>query len=549
MRFVTRSLMGLMLMTLTLALLALAGSTIFGAFKNRTAGGFGGREARERVFTVEVAPVTLATHAPEIRTYGEVISGRTLELRAAASGEIVQISPNFREGGMVKKGELLFQTDPATAKSRLLIAKNELAESQSDLIDARRNLTLAQDEVRAAETQLALRTKAMVRQQDLRGRGLGTDTATETAELATSSAEQTLLAKRLSLANAQANIARSETLVGRRQINADEAARLLNDTTVLAEFDGVLSEISVVQGRLVNANEKLGQLIDPEALEVSFRVSSDEFRSLAATDGGLQQAQVLVSVGSDDTATFSGQIDRVSAAVGAGKTGRELFAKVQNAAKLSIQPGDFVAVTLREPAMENVARIPASAASSNGEVLVVTDDNRLEVATVEILRKQGNHLIVRADTIANRSIVLSRAPQLGAGIRIEPRAAGGPAIVEKKMVKLEPERRHRILAMLQDNTRMPKNVRDHLIKTFQAEEVSQEALDQIEARMAANATPSAPDTGETVQITEDQRQRMIAYVQGNENIPADRKTQILETLAQPQVPKAMVDRLTARMGS
>ena len=543
MRFITRSLMGLMLMTLTLALLALAGNSIVSAYKNKSSSGFGNREARERVFTVEVVEVTLGAQFPEIQTFGEVVSGRTLELRAAAAGELVQISDNFREGGLVKQGEILFQTDPANAQSRLLISENELAEAEADLADARRNLTLAKDEITAAENQLALRKKAMERQDRLRQRGVGTDAAMEIAELATSNAEQALLSKRLSLANALAKIARAETLLGRRQINVDEASRLLADTTVKAEFDGVLSDISVVLGRLVSANEKLGSLIDPTALEIAFRVSNDEFRALSG--GGLQQAEVRVSLGTD--ASFSGQIDRVSAAVAEGKTGRELFARVQNAATLNIQPGDFVSVVVREPALENVAKIPAISASTSGEVLIVGAENRLENATVKILRKSGNDLIVRADNIAGRQLVLARAPQLGEGIRVNPRSPGGPAIEAKKMVKLDADRRDKILTALRANKRIPEAVRDRMIKQFEQDEVPADALERIESRMAARASGEATD--ETVEITEEQRVAMIAFVQANDAMPAEIKTTVLERLKENRIPKAMYERISKRMGS
>ena len=442
-----------MLLTLTFALLALAGNSIRMAYQNQSSGGFGNREARERVFTVEVTTVTLGTQNPEIETFGEVVSGRTLELRAAAAGELVQVSDNFREGGIVKQGDILFQTDPANAQSRLLITENELAEANADLTDARNNLSLAVDEITAAEKQLALRKKSMDRQDRLRERGIGTDAAMETAELAAASAEQTLLSKRLALANAQAKIARSETLVARRQINRDEAARLLSDTTVKADFDGILSDINVVLGRLVNANEKLGSLIDPTALEIAFRVSNDDFRALTA--GGLQDVEVRVSLGKDTS--FSGQIDRVSAAVGEGKTGRELFARVQNAATLNIQPGDFVSVAVREPALNDVAKIPAAAASTDGDVLVIGPENRLETARVEILRKSGNDLIVRADSIEGRQLVLARAPQLGEGIRVNPRAPGGPVIEAQEMVTLDPDRRNRILTGLTRKQTHPRS--------------------------------------------------------------------------------------------
>ena len=542
MRFVTRSLMGLMLMTLTLALLALAGNSIISAFEKKSSGGFGNREIRERVFTVEVMDVKLGTEFPEIQTFGEVISGRTLELRAAASGELVQISDNFREGGYVREGEVLFQTNPAIAQSRLLISENELAEAEADLLDGRRNLSITNEEIKAAERQLELRIKAEERQERLRERGVGTETAMETAALATSSAEQAVLAKRLSLANAEAKIARAETLVRRRKINVNEATRILSEATVKAEFDGVLTGVSAVLGRLVNANEQLGSLIDPNALEIAFRVSNDEFRALAT--GNLAEAKLRVALGEDSY--FSGQIDRVSAAVAAGETGRELFAHVQNAASLNIQPGDFVSVAVREPVLENVVKIPSSAASTNGEVLVVNAENRLEEATVEILRNTGNDLIVRANSIEGRKLVIARAPQLGEGIRVNPRAPGGAIIEEKKMIRLDPVRRDKILVMLRNNKRMPEPVRNRLIKQFEKGEVLEEVLVRIESRMAST---QSGDTSESIKITPDQRKAMIAFIKANENIPEETKIKVLERLKQDRIPKAMFERLSKSSGT
>jgi multidrug resistance efflux pump len=533
--------MGLVLLTLTLALLALAGSRIFLAYKDQSAGGFGNREVRERVFTVEVMDVKLGAEFPEIQTFGEVISGRTLELRAAASGELVQISDNFREGGYVKKGEILFQTNPAIAQSRLLISKNELAEAEADLLDGRRSLSITIEEIKAAERQLELRIKAEERQERLRERGVGSETAMETASLATSSAEQAVLAKRLSLANSEAKIARAETLVDRRKINVNEAARILSETTVKAGFDGVLTGVSAVLGRLVNANEQLGSLIDPNALEIAFRVSNDEFRALAA--GNLAEAELRIAL--DGDSYFSGQINRVSAAVAAGETGRELFAHVQNAALLNIQPGDFVSVSVREPILKKVVKIPSSAASTNGEVLVINNENRLEEATVEILRSSGNDLIVRANSIEGRKLVIARAPQLGEGIRVNPRAPGRATIEEKKMVRLDPERRDKILAMLRNNKRMPEAVRNRLIKQFEKDEVLEEVLDRIESRMAST---QSEDTQESVKITPDQRRAMIAFVKANKNIPEETKINVLERLKQDRIPRAMFERLSRNSG-
>ncbi len=420
MKFMARGLFGLCLLTLTLGLLALAGKMLVQSAQEKAAGKHRPRTAKERVFSVEVSPLKLQDYAPVISTFGEVISGTTLELRAAAAGELVQLSPDFREGGTVKKGALLFQTDPSSAQSKMQLAKTELAEARTDLEDARRDLAISKQEVTAAEAQLQLRQQAHERQKSLRERGIGTDAALETAALAAASARQAVLARKLAVSKAQSRIAKAETTISRRQIALNEAKRVLDRTTVYAEFDGVLSGVSAVLGGLVNANEKLGSLMDPAALELSFRVSNAEFSALGQRGHKLQGAAVRVRFTGLDQA-LSGQVERVSAAVGAGQTGRELFARLDAEAAKTLRPGDFVTVELHEPALQNVAVIPAKAASANGEVLLVGDDNQLQAAHVDILRKQGEFLVVRADDLAGRLLVQARAPQLGPGIRVEPR--------------------------------------------------------------------------------------------------------------------------------
>ncbi|MEM6618829.1 MAG: HlyD family efflux transporter periplasmic adaptor subunit [Pseudomonadota bacterium] len=562
MRFLTRSFLGLFLLTVTAGFLAMAVRVTYDSAQQAQARNGGGGGGRERVFTVEVTPITLGTATPEIATFGEVISGRTLELRAASGGEIVELSKNFREGGFVEEGDVLFQTDPANAQSRLAIADNELAEALADLADAEGALVLAKAEVAAAEAQLKLRQRSMQRQDDLRARGVGTDTAMESAELQVSSARQALLAKQLAEANAKARIARGETMVGRRQINRDEAARLLADTTVRADFNGVLSDVTAVLGRLVNANEKLGNLIDPDALEVSFRVASDEFRALG--DGGRDLAAARVTVVAGGWDSLPATIDRVSAAVGEGRTGRELFAKLGQTSLLSVRPGDFVSVRVEEPPLENVARIPATSANSGGEVLLVGPDNRLEMAVVNILRRQGDDLIVRADGLAGRKLVLSRAPQLGQGIRVNPREPGGSVLEERQMVTLDPARRAALVAAVEAATRMPPEARQRILGALAREEIPAEMIARLEARIGAVAgesgggssagqtgpsrAASTQPAGDTVALSDEDRARFIAFIEGNGRIPADRKTQILQALNQPQVPKAMVDRISQRIG-
>lgn len=486
MKFMTRGLMGLFLAGLTAALILAAATVFLGALKERQSGGRFAGGPRERVFSVNVAMVKPMRTTPVIETFGEVISGRTLELRAASSGALVQVSDSFREGGVVRQGDLLFQTDPATASANAKLSKAELDDAIAELSEANDALGLAGDELRAAERQYELRQQAMVRQQSLRERGVGTEAALETAALSASAAEQAVLAKRQALANAKARINRAKIAMSRREINYQETRRILSETSVIAKFDGVLSDVTGDLGALVNANERLARLIDPSALEVSFRLSNAEFNRVASNQQALSQAKVTVKFAGFDKG-ISATVDRVGAAVGEGQTGRELYASLDPSQIATVRPGDFVSVSLEEPELENVAVLPATAASAVGEVLVLGENDRLEAQTVTILRKQGDEIIIDIGELSGREVVLERAPQLGTGIKVEARRDDSSA--------------------LQTN---PKN--------------------------------------ETVQVSDEMREKMIAFVQASKLMPDDEKQNILAKLNGAEVPKATYDRITSRMG-
>lgn len=430
MRFMTRGLFGLFLVTITAALILAAATVLLSALKDNQPGLGHGGGPRERVFTVNVATVEPIKATPVIETFGEVISGRTLELRAASNGALVQMSDNFREGGVVKKGELLFQTDPATASANAQLSQAALDESKVELNEAIEALVLAGDELAAAEHQYALRQQVLKRQTSLRERGIGTETALETAALAASAAQQAVLVKRQALANAKARINRAKIALSRSNINYNEAARMLAETSVTAKFDGALSDVTGDLGALVNAGERLARLIDTNALEVAFRISNTEFNHMTRNGHAIGQAKVIVRFGGIDV-EITATIDRVSAAVGEGQTGRELFASFDVDKIISVRPGDFVSVQLEEPVLENVAILPATAVSATGEVLVLDADDRLEALYVVVLRKQGDAVIVAIGNLAGREVVLERAPQLGTGIKVDPRRHDGAALQVK----------------------------------------------------------------------------------------------------------------------
>jgi hypothetical protein len=71
----------------------------------------------------------------------------------------------------------------------------------------------------------------------------------------------------------------------------------------------------------------------------------------------------------------------------------------------------------------------------------------------------------------------------------------------------------------------------------------------IKARALRAPGAAAPDeTSEMMELSEERRARLIAYVEGSRDMPDAMRTRLLDQLAQARVPASVVARLETRMG-
>ncbi len=487
MRFLTRSLVGLFLLSLTLALLAVGGVTLKSAFDIRNADTGPSRPAEERAFTARVVTLAPDRIAPVMTAFGEVRSRRKLELRAAAAGPIVELAPEFADGTAVTAGQLLVRIDPADAQSALDLARTGMIEAEAEERDAKRALDLANDDLAAAEVQEALRAQALERQKGIAGRGLGTASDLEAAELAMSNASQGVVSRRQALAQAEARADKAATALDRQRLTVADAERRLAETELRAGFSGVLSGVTAVAGGLVAKTEKLGELIDPDALEVSFRVSTAQYARLIDDGGQLNPLPVSATLdvlGAELVA--EGRLARVDAAVGEGLSGRLVFATLDTAR--GFRPGDFVTLSITEPPLDDVALIPARAVGSDGTLLVLGAGDRLESAPAEVLRRQGDEVIVRVGGLAGREVVVERTALLGAGILVRPVRGDEASATQASddhatLVDLTPQRRAALIAFVEASGAMPAAAKEEVLARLRENPVPADIVNRIEARM------------------------------------------------------------------
>lgn len=484
MRFLRQSLSGLFMLALSLGLLAYAGNGVVTAVKERAAEERETPDRQEREFVASMVTAEARTITPILTAYGEVQSRRMLEIRAKSSGTLMELSENFENGGVVTAGDLLAVVDPSGAEFALSRADSELTDAKAEEREAERALALARDESAAAADQAALREKAFQRQLDLETRGVGTAAAVETAELAASQARQAVIISRKAEAAAEARLDQAITRIMRAQIAFDEATRNLADTRIYAKFPGTLSDVTVVEGGLVSVNERLGMVVDGSALEVSFRVSTAQFSRLTDADGRLMNApvKVILSTFGEDL-EYTGRISRDSAAVGTGQIGRLIFATLDDAPAL--KPGDFVTVQIEEPPLSRVARLPASAVGSTGDVLILGEGSRLQPMPVRLLRRQGDDVLVRAEGLDGAQVLTDRTPLLGAGVKVVPFLVEPDDlnVTSSEMMKISQERRDKLIAFVRTGLDVSEDIKTRLLGQLQEAMVPAELVEQLERRI------------------------------------------------------------------
>ena len=203
--------------------------------------------------------------------------------------------------------------------------------------------------------------------------------------------------------------------------------------------------------------------------------------------GALVAAHIGISLDVSGAAlTAEGQLARVGAAVGAGQTGRLVYADLGEAR--GFRPGDFVTVRIEEPILEDAIVLPASALGPQGSVLVLAADDRLEEMPVDLLRRQDDSVILRAPGLAGREVVTERSPLLGAGIRIRPvrpeTSLSWPASADDAtLVNLTPERRTQLIAWVEKNTRMPAEAKARVLAQLAQDRVPLPVIERLEQRM------------------------------------------------------------------
>jgi membrane fusion protein (multidrug efflux system) len=334
---------------------------------------------------VSVVTVTPAPVADVPEFVGQVQPFRTVQVRAQASGVIIQRS--FTEGVQVRARDVLYRIDPTTAQADYRSAVGRVIEAQAKLAYA---------DVSARRLRPLVATHAV-------------------AQADVDNAESNLLQARAALESARAD--------------ADALRKQLTETVVRAEAAGRVGRATLDVGTRVTALGDVLTTIDVvDPVYVSFHPSADQLLrwkrdpalARATMAGGTARVQVVMP--DSTTLPTTSQVEFVDPVVDP-QTGTQLFRAQFHATDHLLVPGQFVRVRLLGLVRPNAILIPQRAVvqqMGRQSVFVVDKSNKVAARNVKATAWTGSSWLIESGLSAGERVVVDGVQKIAPGAVVKP---------------------------------------------------------------------------------------------------------------------------------
>lgn len=372
----------------------------------------------EKAWVVQTETVRFADARPDLTLFGEVVAGRKVDMRPLVAGRIVETGPNFQEGGIVAKGDLLVAIDPFDYEADVAERTAERDEARARLREIRAEYKGVKTLLKHDKAQIDIRRRDVARREKLRGSGASSVKALDDARLALLDNEQRLADRERAVESWGAKIAQQQATIARLDVALQRAQRDLEETRLVAPFDGFLLDVEAEIGKRIGTGDRVGNLIDAGRLEVRFHVSNAKFAQLRADEGFVGRAARIYWQGDDMAKPFEAVLEREGSEIDTASGGVNLYARLRTGGAESVlRPGAFVRVEVPGRKYPAAARLPETALYDHDTVYVVID-GRLQARKTELLARLGTDILVRGGIRAGETVLTTRLAEVGTGLKV-----------------------------------------------------------------------------------------------------------------------------------
>ncbi|WP_275099821.1 efflux RND transporter periplasmic adaptor subunit [Sedimenticola hydrogenitrophicus] len=344
------------------------------------------------VIVVETARVVPRDYTPVIHSFGRVQPRTEGELVAQVSGQIIAVSPNFRDGGFFEAGETLLTIDPRDYKIQVDIAAAELANAQVNL-----------------QEQQALAEQARKDRAILNQRGEVSDYALRKPQMA---------AARSQIDAARAKLAQARLAVERTEIRAPYAGRILSR--------------SVDRGVVVSANQALARIYATDRVEVRLPLKNSElgyvelpenYRNNGAGQSHLPAVGIINNLGSAPE-RWPATLVRTAGAIDEQSQQLYVTAQIDNPyaedrdGRRPLKIGQYVTAQIQGRTLTDAIVIPNSAIYQ-GSYVYLFDQGVLQRREIAVAWQNSREALIGSGLKADEQLVLTPLGQVSSGTPVK----------------------------------------------------------------------------------------------------------------------------------
>ncbi|MCF2949092.1 efflux RND transporter periplasmic adaptor subunit [Paraglaciecola aquimarina] len=330
--------------------------------------------------TVKVETAIAEDYQVNITSYGEVAPLESTMLSAQVSGEVTSWHPNFVAGGLVLRGDTLFNIEKDTYEAALLQAEANLTLAKSQLIEEQARADVAKREAK----------------------GLSQSKISD------------LYLRKPQLLSAQAAVKSA-------QARLKIAQRDLENCEVKAPYDALVVKRNLGVGQYVNQGAQIAEIYNIETAEISFPIAGFDREFLPLN---IAQQEATVSTKGYNSISRTATISRDLGIIDQDTRMSQLVVRVEDPYSLkSSQPalkfGHYVEVSFAGKTLSQVYRLPQSLVT-NRIIWVLDEEQQMQPKRVEILREEGAYFLI-SEGLQNQDkliMTLPEYPQKGMKVKI-----------------------------------------------------------------------------------------------------------------------------------
>lgn len=333
---------------------------------------------------VKVAKVLQQTTPIYKEFVGQTRGQSEVEIRARVAGFLETV--NFKEGSLVKKGQLLYTIDKRPFEAKLEQAKGVLAQSQAALSKAQQDVA---------------RFKPLMQQNAIPKQDYDTAVSQQLA--------------------AEANVQSAKASVDQAQID-------LGYATIYAPNDGLIAKTEVNPGNLVGSgqNTLLTTISTVDPIHVRISISEAEYLVFSKNrkpEKGVQKEKDIEMILADgSTHPYKGAIAFAESAVDA-QTGTLMIEIAFPNPDRVVRSGQYAKVRGLIATKENAILVPQRAVQelqATFSVAVVDKDNKVELKPVTTGERVGSLWIIEKGLNPEDRVIVEGLQKVRPGVTVKP---------------------------------------------------------------------------------------------------------------------------------